>query len=307
MSTEMACDLGHLMVWGAIRVAKLGIVPEESLFWANVGLSVIPAILADRDCASLGINDLLKLLNDVLGASYSLKKQGLQECLQHFRRTSRDFGQVYGSLRGHWLLPGFAGVLSGLVKEQKKDEAEREIAINRILPLYALSSDRSIPITKVWTVSHSWVHESARTDVWTPINGNEWPVPLPNDTTLEHVRVELLNLGAEYSWLDVLCLRQRGRPEDEKRRKEEWTLDVHTIGYIYSLGLPCITYFNGLGLLFDPSLKILSSDRHWFNRVWTVQEATDKWLPGGLTGVASADALVFFREHLPRSVPAERD
>ncbi len=44
----------------------------------------------------------------------------------------------------------------------------------------------------------------------TPINGHEWPVPMPSDADLDLIRIEMLNNGAEYVWLDVLCLRQKG-------------------------------------------------------------------------------------------------
>ena len=39
-----------------------------------------------------------------------------------------------------------------------------------------------------------------------------WPVPIPVHTSLERVRIECLNLGAEYVWADVLCLRQKPPP-----------------------------------------------------------------------------------------------
>lgn len=85
-----------------------------------------------------------------------------------------------------------------------------------------------------------------RIDVMTPINGNEWPVPIPKDTDLDLVRIEMLNLGAEYVWLDVLCLRQRGgRGEDI--RGEEWKLDVPTIGHVYRITEKVVCYFSGLG------------------------------------------------------------
>ncbi|KAF7798520.1 hypothetical protein EIP86_009741 [Pleurotus ostreatoroseus] len=80
-------------------------------------------------------------------------------------------------------------------------------------------------------VSHSWMHEGLRHNIQTSINGNAWPVPIPIDTTLERVRIELLNKGAEYVWLDVLCLRQASSdPTSEAARAEEWELDVPTIG-----------------------------------------------------------------------------
>ncbi|GJE88345.1 HET-like protein [Phanerochaete sordida] len=177
---------------------------------------------------------------------------------------------------------------------------------NRVLPYHVLPHAHPGHIPgNIWTVSHSWVDEAARDLVWTPINGHEWPVPIPRETTLEHIRVELLNLGAEYVWLDVLCLRQQGRDEHEDLRKHEWRLDVPTIGHIYSDPTRCcVTYFNGLGLPFDPSPSVVLSARHWISRVWTVQEGTPAWLPGGLTGAASAAAQAFFQVNLPRAILA---
>ncbi|GJE98158.1 hypothetical protein PsYK624_143800 [Phanerochaete sordida] len=170
---------------------------------------------------------------------------------------------------------------------------------NRVLPYYALPPHPSTHIPhNVWTVSHSWLDEADRTPVLTAINGNAWPVPLPRGTSLDHIRVELLNMGAEYVWLDVLCLRQRGRPEDEAVRIEEWRLDIPTIGHTYSLlDVPCVTYFNGLGLPFDPSSTALKSKRHWLNRVWALQETTTCWLPGGATGAVSPAVTSFFHNH----------
>ncbi|EKM53749.1 uncharacterized protein PHACADRAFT_260245 [Phanerochaete carnosa HHB-10118-sp] len=299
------------------------------LQWAHVGPGAIPNALVDTPCTAISIKKLLKLLNNIFGTRYPLGKPGLERCLDHFLHSSRDFGQVYGFLRRHWK-SDFTQLLPYIAEKQREDEATRRDALdggyisnsrvpprrvwdlysNRVLPIYAMGRDRNSRgiSSHVWTVSHSWVQESARIDVWTPINGYEWPVSMPSGTTLEHVRVELLNLGARYIWLDILCLRQRGRVEDEEQRKEEWKLDVPTIGFVYSFrNRPCVTYFNGLGLPFDPSPQVLSSDRHWFNRIWTVQEATNSWLPGGATGVTSADTRRFFREHLPRYIPEERD
>ena len=170
---------------------------------------------------------------------------------------------------------------------------------NRILPFHAIrKSSQSNPsdiLDNLWRVSHSWVDVSERHDVQTRINGGRWPVPLPRSTTLDHVRVELLNMGAQYVWLDILCLRQRGEDDKEKLRKQQWELDVPTIGSVYSDGYrPCITYFNGLGLPLDTSPEITQSHRHWFNRVWTLQESVEHWLPGGLSGSPLIDGPAFF-------------
>lgn len=139
---------------------------------------------------------------------------------------------------------------------------------------------------KLWVVSHAWMDPSDRQIVNTPINQNEWPVPIPKDTTLTHVRIELLNLGAKYIWLDVLCLKQASDdPAKEIVRKKQWKLDVPTIGHIYQHDRyqTVITYFNGLGRPFFISPATIRGNRHWINRVWTLQETTPAFLPAGMT------------------------
>ncbi len=113
--------------------------------------------------------------------------------------------------------------------------------------------------------------EKDRTAMWTPINGYEWPVPIPKDANLNLTRIEMLNLGLEpYMWLDILCLRQvGGRRED--LRVEEWKVDVPTIGGVYQReGVVC--YLSGLGRPLTLKEGDLDSDRSWFRRAWTLQE-----------------------------------
>lgn len=121
-------------------------------------------------------------------------------------------------------------------------------------------------------VSHAWMPSHSRHFVRTPINGYEWSVPIPIDTTLERVRIELLNYGLEYVWLDVLCLRQAGVPEKEDLRLEEWKLDVPTIGGVYRFSKATMCYFSGLGRPFEA--ENLDGEYHWFNRAWTLQESS---------------------------------
>ncbi len=112
--------------------------------------------------------------------------------------------------------------------------------------------------------------ENDRVDVWTSINGREWPVPIPKDANLDLIRIEMLNKGSEYVWLDVLCLRQKGGPKEDLRA-EEWKLDVPTIGQVYHLTkVHC--YLSGLGRPLRVTEDYFDSDRCWFNRVWTLQE-----------------------------------
>lgn len=130
------------------------------------------------------------------------------------------------------------------------------------------SSDR---IPAFWAVSHSWMDSKDLTNITTMANGKEWPVPLPTGVSLEQVRRELLGLGGRYIWLDVLCLRQHHtESEQERRRTQEWKLDVPTIGNIYRIASTTVRYFNGLGRRF--STKGWDDKRHWLQRAWTLQE-----------------------------------
>ncbi|GJE98163.1 hypothetical protein PsYK624_143850 [Phanerochaete sordida] len=241
----------------------------------------------------------------------------LKLCLRYFLRTRPDFGSVYGYIRPYWG-SDLTSLPETLSRQEERDSAMRREAVegdyirnaripprriwdlysNRVIPYHAINqaTQDGFPDT-LWTVSHSWVEEDQRDSVVTKINSKAWPVPIPRTTTLDHVRVELLNYGAQYVWIDVLCLRQVGQEKDEAQRMEEWELDIPTIGHIYSgKEVPCITYFNGLGLPFDPSDEALESERHWLQRVWTVQETTEHWLPGGLMAASTPQICSFFQD-----------
>ena len=124
-----------------------------------------------------------------------------------------------------------------------------------------------------WAVSHSWTSDMS--PVLTRINQYQWPVPLPKDISLDHLRSELLDLGAEYVWVDVVCLRQQTSIHDlELLRREEWKLDVPTIGNIYRAATHIVRYFNGLGVPF--SNNGWDNPRHWLQRAWTLQEIADE-------------------------------
>ncbi|GJE97759.1 hypothetical protein PsYK624_139800 [Phanerochaete sordida] len=274
---------------------------------------------------------LLDALNLVFGTNYEVEIPSLYECLSYVLDVTRDFGEAYGFLRPWWLshATSFVDIPAAIEDRRKRDLELRRYTIsencispsripprrlwdlcsNRVLPVYALDpklywddSQGSCLNISVCRVSHSWVDDEQRQSVWTKINGEQWPVPIPRNTSLEHIRVELLNLGAEYVWLDVLCLRQKLKEGDarfdqwEERRREEWKLDIPTIGSIFdNADAYIITYFNGLGLPFDTSSKLCDSPRHWFNRVWTLQETSERWILGGVTGAPLADGDAFFQ------------
>ena len=283
------------------------------LQWVHTGTRAIPDTLADSPCAPFTTEALLGELNSVMGTEHGLHMPGLQTCLEHVLSNTRDFGVAYGILRPWWDLD-FTTVEQQMTGRRAEDDEIRRNAVdrscitnsripprrvwdlfsNRVLPFSALprgkaQRDASKIPQNVWPVSHSWVDRADQGDspIWTKINGAEWPVTIPNKTTLNHIRIELLNMGAEYVWLDVLCLRMGGLAEKESLRREEWRVDIPTLGYIYSENSgsrrPCVTYFNGLGLPLDTSPTTLQSRRHWLKRVSTLQESSSMWLPGGLT------------------------
>ncbi|KAK0506542.1 hypothetical protein EDD18DRAFT_1060357, partial [Armillaria luteobubalina] len=144
---------------------------------------------------------------------------------------------------------------------------------NRVVPWWCYKVTVRFDILDVMTaclISHAWVDEVDRVDMWTPINGCEWPVPIPKGASLDLIWIEMLNLGLEYMWLDVLCLRQRGGPREDLW-VEEWKLDVSTIGAIYDQA-DVVCYLSGLGLPLNLKEGDLESDQCWFRRTWMVQE-----------------------------------
>ncbi|KAF8427677.1 hypothetical protein EV426DRAFT_587848 [Tirmania nivea] len=148
--------------------------------------------------------------------------------------------------------------------------------------------------TTFWAISHSWTEEMVAASpsvTLTRINSKEWRVPIPHGISLHDLRTEILRLislkeNAQprttlYCWLDILCLRQKNKGQEQLRRSE-WETDIPTIGQIYRISEGVIRYFNGLGKPF--SLLNWDSDRHWWNRAWTLQEIRDEaeTLTGGI-------------------------
>ncbi|KAK0224358.1 hypothetical protein IW262DRAFT_1372503 [Armillaria fumosa] len=275
---------------------------------------VISSALANTRCVDLGIDRLLENLNATLGTSYSLGSKilrffgmaqldSLQSILEPFIERNDDFGTAYAYLRPYWYDDDVVSIKHKLCTREEEDVimrrkvlvdggiTERDVPPRRVWDLYA---NRVVPYWVArrypWGISHAWVHEQERVNVMTPINGYEWPVPMPNDGNLDLVRIELLNsrhraapdFRAEYAWLDILCLRQQGG-KGEHLRPEEWKLDVPTIGSMYQQW-SVVCYFNGLGRPLCLTLGDLESDRSWFRRAWTLQEITEDAIIGGETG-----------------------
>ncbi|PBK61439.1 hypothetical protein ARMSODRAFT_1089760 [Armillaria solidipes] len=230
------------------------------------------------------INGVLDKIRDTLGTPHTLDARSLSSVLEDYISKNYDFGTAYGRLRQVWNRNDDSSIQEELLRHEEMDREMRQKALgrNRIvtphLPprrVWDLCSNRVVPwwAVGVWPqpISHAWVDEKDCVDAWTPINGKEWPVPIPKGASLEQIRIEMLNLsGVEYTWLDVLCLRQKGGPREDLRT-EEWKLDVPTIGRVYYTARVMI-YLCGLGRPLRLKEGDLDSDRFWLRRSWTLQE-----------------------------------
>ncbi|KAK0479135.1 hypothetical protein IW261DRAFT_1419881 [Armillaria novae-zelandiae] len=291
---------------------------------------VISSALADTRCADLGVDGVLKRLNATLCTSYSLgskvlslwRKPTLRSILKPYVERNDDFGTVYSHLRHFWYRYDVAAIEDALRTGEEKDRQWRkevlvdgrittsnmptrrmwDLYANRVAPPWVRPSWvvygpwEEWSMTRVCGISHAWVDENDRVDVITPINGGEWPVPMPKDANLDLIRIEMLNHGVELAWLDVLCLRQHGG-KGEHLRLEEWKLDVPTIGWVYSYRTRVVCYFNGLGWPLRLTPGYFESDRCWFQRAWTLQEISFNPIIGGETGDDVAEDEESVLEH----------
>ncbi|KAK0433019.1 hypothetical protein EV421DRAFT_1449437 [Armillaria borealis] len=257
---------------------------------------VISSSLANTPCASLGVAGLLDQLNTTLRTSYTLNKW-LSSILETCISDNHDFGAAYGRLRPFWYSANWRTIQNELRTREEKDRKMRREAlvgkriVNPNMPprrVWDLYSNRVVPHwivpdKKPWAISYAWMDPEHRVQVNTPINAHEWPVPIHKQGSLDLVRIEMLNLGAEYIWLDVLCLRRHGKQENEWLREDEWKTDVPTSGYVYHQTEMVVYYFCGLGGPFSLTMDDLDSPRFWLNRAWTLQEISRKWMIGGIT------------------------
>ncbi|KAK0222234.1 hypothetical protein IW262DRAFT_1296809 [Armillaria fumosa] len=269
------------------NVAANILVPNQ---WSYTGRKpVISSTLANGLCAYFGIYSILQTLNSILCTSYTLDFQlssmrTVRSVLESYIALNYDFGTAYA----HWR-HGIDIYRDEKSLRENDQEMRRNVLVDgrgdvpprRIWDLYA---NRVVPWWVAqkypWGISHAWMEEKERVDVITPINGKEWLVPIPKDANLDLIRIEMLNLGAEYAWLDVLCLRQtRGQRQD--LRDKEWKLDVPTIGWVYQKAPKVVCYFNGLGRPLIFQAGYFESDQCWFRRAWTLQETKEDMTIGG--------------------------
>ncbi|KAK0215182.1 hypothetical protein EDD85DRAFT_498809 [Armillaria nabsnona] len=143
------------------------------------------------------------------------------------------------------------------------------------------STTGSIPPRRIWDLFKN-VSFRGGSSVCT----HAWPVPIPHGVDLHLLRIKLLELGAEFVWVDVFCLRPLGGLREDLRELE-WRLEVPSIGFVYdgfwrwfaSIG-PSVHYLNGLGRPIGGCVD-LESERSWFQRAWTLQEMSNDYLIGG--------------------------
>ncbi|KAK0209866.1 hypothetical protein IW262DRAFT_1527974 [Armillaria fumosa] len=247
-------------------------------------------------CTCLGVEGILGKLNIILSTSYILDLRLLSSLLNTYVLKDYDFSTAFSRLLPVWY-HDLTDIEDKLHSREASDRQMRQDVlvnnkiISHLLPPRCVWDLYSNRVTPWWVarqypsaISHAWMEKEDRTDVQTPINGYEWPVPMPKDANLNLICIEMLNLGAEYVWLDVLCLRQASEKSDDLHL-DEWKLDVPTIGRVYRMAhgrLVC--YFSGLGRPLSVKVRDFESDTCWFRRAWTLQEIQHRMIIGGETG-----------------------
>ena len=268
---------------------------------------------ADVPCQELSEEVLCRSLTALFGLqdTTQAKHQWIRNDVRYFVACGFDFGLAYAAARVAWKHFNEHSVDSSVISVQRSQwhkhiqmlDEERskvmeidhsnsaqelitspysimprrlwDLRSNRVVDFKMLHASQSIIDTppSFWAVSHSWTGDMF--PVWTAMNQHQWPVPLPQSISLDYLRSELLTLGAEYVWIDVVCLRQQSDIDYfEQLRQDEWKLDVPTIGNIYRAAANIVRYFNGLGVCF--SNKGWDDPRHWLQRAWTLQEIANE-------------------------------
>ncbi len=167
---------------------------------------VISSSLADTPCAMFGAPGLLDRLNVILGTSYTMNTPSLPSLLEYCITKEYDFGTAYSGLRAAWYTEDWNTIWDELRgceaedQEMRRKEVHGNGSVNaHMCPrhVWDLYGNRVVPM---WTtgelyphaMSHAWVDKNDRMDVWTPINGHRWPVPIPKDANLDLIRIEML-------------------------------------------------------------------------------------------------------------------
>ncbi|KAK0430370.1 hypothetical protein EV421DRAFT_1721619, partial [Armillaria borealis] len=228
-------------------------------------------------------------LNTILSTSYTPSTAGIHSVLGDCILKEYDFGTAYTRLHPFWYSNLTTTVDDLRERKVQYQRMLEDILVNDIiiypcvLPrhVWDLYSNQVVPWP--WAISHAWMDKCFHEDMSTAINEHEWPIPIPEHTSLDNIWIEMLNLGAEYVWLDVLCLRQQGGPMEDLH-VEEWKVDVPTIGSMYARADKVVCYINGLGWPLNQEAYYSEDDQCWFKHAWTLQEIDKHMVIGGDTG-----------------------
>ena len=288
----------------------------------------ISSDLAKVSCRELNKEVLWRSLAAFIGLNEDTvqsKYQWIQNDIHYFISCNFDYGLAYAAARVAWKHFNEHSMDSNVISVQRSwwrkhaqglyearlmaieishPGSEQEVIIspysimprrlwdlksNRVVNFHLIQSTIKTPPT-FWAVLHNqivnyWPH------ILTAINQHQWPIPLPKSISLDHLRSELLTLGAEYIWIDVICLRQQSG-NDYQLQYDEWKLDIPTTGNIYRAAAKIVCYFNGLGIPFGN--EDWDRPRHWLWRAWTPQEIEDeKTIINGGTPQGQGQGQVF--------------
>ncbi|PBK86140.1 hypothetical protein ARMGADRAFT_1035862 [Armillaria gallica] len=252
-------------------------VPSQRIYTG--AKPVISATLANTPCTTFGLRGLLEQLNDTLRTSYTLEILTLSSLLEDCITNKYDFGTVYTSLHAAWHTEDWSLIPSDYANVKRWTERCNKLHCMEII---LCSHKYTLSGYGIYIVIMSYQHGAQventrmqypmlglmRRTSWTC--GHQWPISIPKDADLNLIQIEMLNIGLEYVWLDVLCLRQKGGLREDLC-VEEWMLDVPTIGQVYRV-VKVYCYLSGLVRMLAVTEDYLDSDRCWFNHVWTLQE-----------------------------------
>lgn len=175
-------------------------------------------------------------LNDFFSTSLAITYPPLHSLLVSFISQGLDFWSIYARLRSNWPQTSCSsgsgvevfGAERALVNEVSR-YANRRLNAHVPRRIWDLRANRVIPSNYMYSHSHPgfkfksfqaivhrWIDDVVVSETYTRINGYQWPVPIPIGVDLELVRSELVALGAEYIWLDVLCVRLNGSHLSQK-------------------------------------------------------------------------------------------
>jgi hypothetical protein len=185
-------------------------------------------------CSSLGIQGLLDKLNQAYSTSLRLVDDVfLEALLQMCIDQSFDYGVALSFLGPRW----------GMSDSEALEDINLCQTADRCLQAEALRgsqgdiiSNINVPPRRIWdlwsnrvvetwmtapydhrhqhvaypqlfAVSHSWMDDTLHKSIRSNINGQAWPVPLPVDTMLNRIRMELLNyISVRYALCMAGCI-----------------------------------------------------------------------------------------------------